>query len=90
MCARAHSQEIPILNQHNDRDDTGDDNSPQTLREMIGSVFAAAIGIQSNTRRERDFSRGSAHHYVALGLIGTLLFILAVYGAVRLILALAT
>lgn len=64
-----------------------DENKPLTKREMLGSILAAAIGIQSNSNRERDFQRGSARRYILWGMAGTLLFVLAVYGAVRLILA---
>ncbi|MEQ8660493.1 MAG: DUF2970 domain-containing protein [Gammaproteobacteria bacterium] len=63
-----------------------DDARPLSLRELASSGLAAAIGVQSNRNRERDFRRGSARQYVALGLIGTLLFILAVYLAVKVVL----
>jgi hypothetical protein len=66
-----------------------DDDRPLTLRETFGSILAAAIGVQSNKNRERDFRRGSARNYIVLGLVATGLFILAVYGAVRLVLSLA-
>ena len=66
-----------------------DDDKPLTKREMIGSILAAAIGIQSNDNRERDFKRGSARRYVLWGLAGTLLFVLTVYGAVKLVLGLS-
>ncbi|MGE0486627.1 MAG: DUF2970 domain-containing protein [Gammaproteobacteria bacterium] len=72
-----------------DQPDPHDDDRPLTLRETLGSILAAAIGVQSNKNRERDFRRGSARNYIVLGLLATLLFILAVYGAVRLVLGLA-
>ena len=40
-----------------------DEEPALTLKEMISSVLAAAIGVQSNARRERDFRRGSARPY---------------------------
>ena len=62
---------------------------PLSLRELAGSVAAAAVGVQSNRNRERDFRRGRARQYVVMGLVGTLLFVLVVYGAVQLVLKLA-
>ncbi|MCB1747425.1 MAG: DUF2970 domain-containing protein [Gammaproteobacteria bacterium] len=72
-----------------DKPDPDDHERPLTLRETFGSIVAAAIGVQSNKNRERDFRRGSARNYIVLGLVATLLFILTVYGAVKLILGLA-
>ena len=66
-----------------------EENGPLTLREMLGSLLAAAIGIQSNARRERDFRRGSARNAIVLGILGTLVFVLCVYAAVQIIIALA-
>ena len=69
--------------------DNDDGTRPLSLRETLGSVLAAAIGVQSNQNRERDFRRGSARRYIVLGVLGTLVFVLTVYTAVRLILRLA-
>ena len=44
--------------------------------QVVRSVFSAAIGVQSQKNRERDFQHGSAGMYVIVGLIGTLLFVL--------------
>ena len=63
--------------------------SPVTLREAAGSVLAAMLGVQSNKNRERDFRHGSARLYVMLGIAATILFVLTVYAAVKLILAVA-
>ncbi|MEQ8231785.1 MAG: DUF2970 domain-containing protein [Gammaproteobacteria bacterium] len=63
-----------------------DDERPLSLRELASSGLAAAIGVQSNENRERDFRRGTARQYVLLGVVGTLLFIFTVYLAVKLVL----
>lgn len=63
--------------------------APLSLRETLSSVLAAAIGVRSNHNRERDFRRGSARRYVFVGIAATLSFVLLVYAAVKLILALA-
>ncbi|MEM6707180.1 MAG: DUF2970 domain-containing protein [Pseudomonadota bacterium] len=62
-------------------------SEPLSLRQMIGSTLAAAVGVQSSSNRERDFSRGRATHFIALGVIGTALFVLLMIGIVRLVLA---
>ena len=43
--------------------------------QVISSVFAAGLGVQSSKNRERDFKEGRAGVFIAAGLIFTLLFI---------------
>ncbi|CAD5376822.1 conserved hypothetical protein [Pseudomonas sp. OF001] len=62
---------------------------PLGLRQMLQSVLAAAFGVQSNRNRQRDFSRGKPSHFILLGLLFTLLFVLLLFGVVRLVLNLA-
>ena len=52
----------------------------------IGSTLAAAFGVQSSKNRERDFQDGKAIHFIAAGIIATLLFIGGMYLLVQLIL----
>ena len=54
---------------------------------VIQSVAAAAIGVQSQANKERDFSQGKAWHFVVGGLIGTLVFMFVIYLFVRVMLA---
>ena len=51
---------------------------------IILSVLAAFFGVQSEKNRERDFQHGRPIHYILVGLIMTLLFILAILVAVKL------
>ena len=67
-----------------------DENQPLSLREVVGSIMAALMGVQSSRNHARDFKRGTARQYIVVGLIATVLFVLVVYAAVRLILHLAT
>jgi len=60
-----------------------------TLRQMLGSVLAAALGVQSGKNRARDFSHGKPSHFIILGVGFTVLFVLIVLGAVKLVLYLA-
>lgn len=56
---------------------------------VIKSTFAAAIGIQSNTNRERDFTEGKASSFIIAGLVFVIIFILVMIGIVQLVLSLA-
>ena len=51
------------------------------------SVGAAMIGVQSRKNRERDFTEGKPIHFIIGGLIGTLLFLLAVWLLVQYLIA---
>ena len=51
--------------------------SKPTLKQVVQSVLAAAIGVQSNANRKRDFEQGSLSSYLIVGAIATVLFILA-------------
>ena len=62
---------------------------PLTLKEMLQSVLAAALGVQSGRNRSRDFSRGKPSHFFILGEAFTAMFVLVVLGVVKLVLHLA-
>ncbi len=49
--------------------------SKPTITQVIKSVLAAAIGVQSNDNRQKDFTHGSLSTYVVAGLIFTVLFV---------------
>ncbi|AWM61675.1 DUF2970 domain-containing protein [Pseudomonas songnenensis] len=61
-----------------------------TLREMLGSVLAAALGVQSGKNRARDFSHGKPSHFIILGVGFTVLFVLMILGLVKLVLYLVS
>jgi len=54
--------------------------------QVVGSVFAAALGVQSSKNRERDFKHGRAGVYIAAGITFTVLFIVIVATVVHLVL----
>ncbi len=66
-------------------------NEPQEpgLLAHIGSVLAAFFGVQSNKARERDFTKGKPSTYIILGIVLTIVFILVIFGVVKLVLSLA-
>ena len=55
--------------------------------QVIGSVFAAGLGVQSSKNRERDFNQGNFKVFVISGIVFTLLFIGAVFTIVKMVLA---
>lgn len=59
------------------------ETSRQGLLQTITSVAASFFGVQSSKNRQRDFSKGKAGHFIAVGLIMTALFVLTVWMAVR-------
>lgn len=61
----------------------------QSLGSVVGSVFASMFGVQSSKKHEEDFAKGSARAYIAVGLVATLVFILLVWGVVKLVVSLA-
>lgn len=60
-------------------------NDKVTLLQVAQSVLAAAFGVQSSRNRERDFKHGSARTFILAGLVGTVLFVAAVWGVVSLV-----
>lgn len=65
------------------------DKKPPTFWQMLRSVLAAALGVQSNKNRERDFSHGKPVHFIMLGLLVTGAFVLVIFAVVRMVLYLA-
>ena len=70
-------------------DKTDDASGPPTLNllQVISSVLAAGLGVQSSRNRERDFEHGRAGTFIVAGLVFTALFIGGVYTVVSLVLA---
>ena len=57
------------------------------LGQVISSVFAAGLGVQSSENRERDFKEGRAGIFIAAGIIFTVLFVGIVLTVVNLVLS---
>jgi hypothetical protein len=54
--------------------------------DVVVSVLAAALGVQTSKNRERDFTKGNPLVFISAGLIFTILFVLTLLGVVNLIL----
>lgn len=54
--------------------------------DLLKSTLSAAIGVQSNANRERDFKHGNIKTFVFAGIIFTVLFIGTVITVVNFVL----
>ena len=73
----------------NDADPTSDDKDerPPSFLQVVGSVLAAAFGVQSSRNRERDFTRGKLSHFIVVGIGFTILFVGLIIVVVNLVLS---
>ncbi|WP_371226700.1 DUF2970 domain-containing protein [Pseudomonas sp. QE6] len=61
-------------------------NKPPSFWQMLHSVLAAAFGVQSGKNRARDFTQGKPSHFIAMGILFTLVFVLLLYALVQVVL----
>lgn len=54
--------------------------------QLLKSTSSAFIGVQSNANRERDFKHGKISHFIWMGLLFGLVFVLTLVGVVQLVL----
>jgi len=54
--------------------------------QLVKSTFSAFLGVQSDANRERDFARGKMSHFIWMGLLFGLVFVLTIVGVVQLVL----
>lgn len=66
-----------------------DNDRKLSFIQVLGSVMSSFLGVQKNETRERDFTRGRARYFIMVGVLLTLLFILAVWGVVQLVMRVA-
>jgi hypothetical protein len=58
-----------------------EDQKPPTFLQMVGSIMASFYGVQNSKNRTRDFTRGKASHFIAVGILMTAVW----YGTIALI-----
>lgn len=59
------------------------------LWEVVKSVQAAFLGVQSSKNYERDFQHGKPSQYIIIGLIGVAIFIAIILVVVKIVMKLA-
>jgi hypothetical protein len=64
----------------------GNDENELTIWSVIRSVLASLMGVQKRSNFERDFSSGKPWHFIAAGLIVTVLFVLTLWLTVSIVL----
>jgi len=64
-----------------------DDQQPLTLWQVVKSTLAAALGVQTEEARQRDFSRGSPAVFIIAGLTFTAIFVVVLVVIVNLVLS---
>lgn len=69
--------------------ENGDENIQITFVQLLLSTLSAFIGVQSNANRERDFKYGKVSHFIAIGLLFGLAFILTLVGVVKIVITLS-
>ena len=57
-----------------------------TFGQLLKSTLSAFIGVQSSANRERDFKHGKVSHFIWMGLLFGLVFVLTLIGVVQLVL----
>ena len=62
-----------------------DENALNPL-QVVSSVLAAGLGVQSSKNRERDFKQGRFGVFIAAGIIFTLIFMGTIFTVVQLVL----
>ncbi len=65
----------------------GNEKSSLNPLQVMSSVFAAGLGVQSSKNRERDFKQGNFKVFVITGIIFTLVFMGTVFAIVQMVLA---
>lgn len=63
-----------------------DDDKPLSFFQMVSSILASFFGVQSSENRKRDFKRGKAKHFIAVGILITMLWYGVIYLIVNLVL----
>ena len=58
--------------------------------QLLKSTFSAFLGVQSTANRERDFKHGKLSHFIWMGLLFGLVFVLTLIGVVQLVMHFAS
>ncbi len=59
---------------------------PLSFFQMVSSILASFFGVQSSKNRERDFKRGKASQFIAVGILVTVVWYGCIYLLVNVVL----
>ena len=65
--------------------ENGDEKTHISFGQLLLSTLSALIGVQSNANRERDFKYGKISHFIFIGLLFGLVFVLTLVGVVKIV-----
>lgn len=57
-----------------------------SILQVVGSILASFYGVQSSKNRQRDFQSGKAKTFIAVGIVMTAVWYLAIYLVVTVVL----
>ena len=63
------------------KDDPLEESPSLVFCALFKSTFAAFLGVQSDANRERDFKHGKMSHFIIMGIIFGVLFVLTIGAA---------
>jgi len=69
----------------NNSSEDSNENIQISFWQLLLSTLSAFIGVQSNANRERDFKHGKISHFIAIGLLFGLAFVLTIVGVVQIV-----
>jgi hypothetical protein len=67
-------------------DSSTEEEAQLSFWQLLKSTSSAFIGVQSNANRERDFKHGKVSHFIWMGLLFGLVFVLTLVCVVQLVL----
>lgn len=65
---------------------SSDKHEKPSFMAVVLSVIAAFFGVQTERNRQRDFSAGKPIHYILIGIVLAVVFVLGLMGLVSLVL----
>ena len=77
------------MDEKRDDDAQADEKEPDSLTvwQLVASALAAGFGVQSSRNRNRDFAKGKPGQFIAVGVILTLVFVIAIVILVNMVLS---
>jgi len=64
-------------------------NDKLNLFQVMKSILMSFFGVQKESVRKRDFEKGKPSHFIVVGIVFTICFILVLLGVVKFVLHLA-
>ena len=67
--------------------ETNEDKITINFWQLLLSTLSAFIGVQSNANRVRDFKHGKISHFIAIGILFGITFVLTIITVVKIVIA---